>query len=350
MPNALGRPIQGYVGWVRFFTPTAGTPTWLRATSADLKASQNIEKPDVVDGKTDRTVYQLGPMEVGGGVSFPAIYELNSSTSQTPAEQLWTLGLVRKAESNYEQGGDLESFNTDIKYTTGTGFKYIGCAVNTIELTVDQGGPLNVNLNVIGINRTNLGIDSAASPDYQLRNTRIVTWNDTRVGIKHPTAGFAPVTSANVRTFSVSVNNNIQRYYSLNGQLFPVAILPTKREITGSISFLGRANALADYVFQATGESIRGFNVIQGNQTRCTEKTEVWFGYQLSATSETACTGQFYVKLPGCVFQVEEMSITNDIFQTTMAYHSLPGIEYGSEGRDTTFVETVWGGGDYYTP
>ena len=59
---------MGYVGFVNIGGYI------VRATSADISLKQDITKPDVVDGRIDRTVYRLGPQEVGGTVAFPAIY------------------------------------------------------------------------------------------------------------------------------------------------------------------------------------------------------------------------------------------------------------------------------------
>ncbi|MBZ4252011.1 hypothetical protein LAJ57_14005, partial [Streptococcus pneumoniae] len=39
--------------------------------------------PDIVDGRIDNTVYQIGPIEIGGGISFPLIHEGSALGSDT---------------------------------------------------------------------------------------------------------------------------------------------------------------------------------------------------------------------------------------------------------------------------
>src|SRR4051812_48070793 len=63
----------GYVGNVAFGF-TTGLVT-VRATSANIRASQEITYPNVVDGRIDRTLYQLGPRIVGGNIAFPLVHE-----------------------------------------------------------------------------------------------------------------------------------------------------------------------------------------------------------------------------------------------------------------------------------
>jgi len=52
---------MGWVGFVKLFIPSLNANNILRATSADINLSQTIDMPNVIDGRIDRTVYQLGP-------------------------------------------------------------------------------------------------------------------------------------------------------------------------------------------------------------------------------------------------------------------------------------------------
>ena len=45
------------------------------AASADIKASQDITHPEVIDGRIDTTLYQIGPLIVGGNIAFPLVHE-----------------------------------------------------------------------------------------------------------------------------------------------------------------------------------------------------------------------------------------------------------------------------------
>ena len=58
---------MGYIGSVIIF----GQP--VRASSSSLNATQAIDHPDVVDGRIDWTLYQLGSIDVAGDISTPVI-------------------------------------------------------------------------------------------------------------------------------------------------------------------------------------------------------------------------------------------------------------------------------------
>jgi hypothetical protein len=316
---------MGFVGWVRFRHPDIGN-AWIRATDADLRVSQSIDKPDVVDGKIDRTVYQLNPKEVGGSVNFPAVYEQLTTGSDTPAKAMWKKAMKR----NKNLGGDLDSIDVDIKYTNGTAFTYQKCAINSFEFSVTESDVVTVSLDVIGINRESLDTElqnwsNTKYPEYALRNSRIVTWNDAIVKITFDDDANLNVWSPQVRSFNVTVDNGVTRYYTLNGYLSPAVVLPTKREITGSLTLLGRDDNLSN----------RAFN----NERYCTATGNTYFGYDAASLGSDSCGGNFFVKLPGCVFEIEELAITNDIFETTMNWHCLPGIAFnnpeGLEDWDT---------------
>lgn len=65
-PNFVPDPVghfanMGWVGFVKLNIPSLNARNILRATSADINLSQDITMPDVIDGRIDRTVYQLGP-------------------------------------------------------------------------------------------------------------------------------------------------------------------------------------------------------------------------------------------------------------------------------------------------
>jgi hypothetical protein len=306
MPNIAS---LGFVGYVQFLGVTA-VNNMVRATSADLKVTQNIDAPNVVDGKVDRTVYQLGPKEVGGTIAFPANHEDGSSIT----EGLWKLAVERLANS-----GRLQTLTAvNIRYTNGTIFKYTDCIVDTFEFSVAQSDVVNISVGLIGKYRT--GGDDL-TPVYGLRNTRVVTWNDAVVQL----SGGVTVSGDEVRTFSANINNNSQRYYTLNGLLFVADIAPTKRDISGNLVIMGRNLSLGSRA--------------ESNEQRCTETSVLKFGYQLGkGSTSSGCTGDFLVQFPGVVFSIEEMAITNELFETTVNYKVLPGIAYGGGSNMENFL------------
>jgi hypothetical protein len=307
----------GYVGWVRF-----GSSTFIRATSADIKITQAVDKPDVVDGKIDKTVWTLGPQEVGGNVAFPAVYELyGGAGTLPPSSYLWNCALVRMSD-----GDMLTKPDVTVKYVDGVGFTYKDCIVDTYEISINHSETVNISTGLIGTMRNS---DSGASndltlPAYNNKNTRAVTWKDCTVEIGGTNVDVA---SEEIRSFSCSIANNSQRIYTLNGLWTPRLILPTKRDITGSITIMGRNSSLSQRAYT--------------NADRCKADNSVRFGYSTGGASMgTECGSSWFVNFEECVvFEIEELAISNELFQTTVNWHALPGIRYGSSLYNTNFVE-----------
>ena len=204
----------GYVGYVVFLgAGPNNSDIRVRATSCDMRLSQTIDKPSVVDSKYDKTVYQLGPREVGGSISFPAVHEDGSASIQG----LWEKAIERDAS------GRLSQFHVEVKYAnlpSTTVFRYQDCLVDTWEFSVTQGDVVNVNVGLVGVNRI---AEEGRNVEYTFRNSRIVTWNDVKVGVINDEE-FIPalgVTGSSIREFTATVNNNADRAYTLNSQLFP---------------------------------------------------------------------------------------------------------------------------------
>ena len=84
LPPNPGR--MGYIGKVSIFG------TVLRTLSSTLKAKQAINHPDVVDSRIDRTLYQLGPVEVDGDVVVPVVKDLAANTFLT---MIWNMATQR---------------------------------------------------------------------------------------------------------------------------------------------------------------------------------------------------------------------------------------------------------------
>ncbi len=308
---------MGYVGFVNM------DGNIIRATSADIKLTQDITKPDVVDGRIDRTVYQLGPQEVGGSVAFPAIYDNAGGT--TTVENLWNKACTRT------DIGTLINFPITVKYAqTGTynssTFKYDNCVVNTMQFSVTQSDVMNITTDVIGLTRTPESIavadfPGAPGPDSQ-DNSRVVTWADSRIeineGPQRPIGLGGQIGGQFIRSFEVNINNNVERFYTLNKALFAQAIAPAKRDVTGNIVFIGRLDGLGELAFT--------------NELYGYEDTEIRFGFKPSIGST-----EFIRRLPNCVFQIEEMAITNNLFETTVNWHSLPAAYIANATTNATY-------------
>lgn len=299
----------------------------IRATSADINLTQEITKPDVIDSRYDRSVYQLGPKMVDGSFSFPAVYEVPDGETYTLFEILYRYAVTRGID------GLLSPFDLNVKYAQSNSlpyneseFNYTGCIANTWQFSVAQSDVVTCNVDVIGVNRETLGAldpptrsdtacdDSSTTETATLGTTRIITWQDARVEMEGGRL-LSSIGGEYVRSFEANINNDAERYYTLNTKLFVQAIAPRKREITGNIVLMGRHPQLS--------------NVALNNDLNCTESANIKFGFDTPGTGEGCSESTFNVTMPNCIFEIEEMSLTNDIFETTVNWHSLPAAGTG---------------------
>ena len=332
------RAFMGFVGFVRVqdgvikgnndgVSDISHDSYLIRATSADINLSQEISKPDVIDSRYDRTVYQLGPKLVDGSFSFPAVYEVPTGQTRTLFEVLYRYAVTR------DTFGLLSPFEMNVKYAASltmphneAEFKYTGCMANTWQFSVAQSDVVTCSVDVLGVNRETLGAldpptrsdtacdGSSTTETANIGTTRIVTWNDARVELSGGRLTDA-IGGQFVRSFEANVNNDAERYYTLNTKLFVQAIAPRKREITGNIVLMGRHPVLA--------------NVALKNEMNCTESADIKFGFDTPGTGEGCSSSTFNVTMPNCIFEIEEMSLTNDVFETTVNWHALPAAGTG---------------------
>jgi len=294
----------------------------IRANSADINLSQSIEKPDVVDSRFDRSVYQLGPKLVDGSVSFPVVYEVPTGEDKSLFEILYRYAATRKND------GSLSSFDLEVKYAASNTlpfndaeFVYRTCIVNSWQFSVAQSDVITCTFDILGINREPAGnldaptrsgdscTGSSTTSTDAIGLTRIVTWNDARVEL----SGGRLVGSIGgefVRSFEANIANDAERYYTLNTKLFAQSIAPRKRDVSGNMTIIGRHPDLS--------------SVAVSNQDNCSESTNVKFGYATPGTGEGCSESTFNTTLPNCIFEIETMGLTNDIFESTINWHSIP--------------------------
>ncbi len=325
---------MGFVGFVRLVntggiignsdgvSPTTHGNYLIRATTADINLTQEVTKPDVVDSRYDRSVYQLGPKLVDGSVGFPVVYEIPTGESLTLFEILYRYAVTRL------NNGSLSDFDLEVKYAASNTlpfndaeFKYTGCIVNTWQFSVAQSDVVTCTFDVLGVNREPSGVltaparsdslctGSSTTSTDTLGTTRIVTWNDARVEL---TGGrlVGSIGGQYVRTFEANINNDAERFYTMNTQLFAQAIAPRKRDVTGSLTLIGRHPDLSA--------------VALSNEGQCTESSSLKFGYATPGTGEGCSLTTFNVTLPNVVYEIETMGLTNDLFESTINWHSLP--------------------------
>jgi len=292
----------------------------VRATSADIRADQEISYPDVVDGRIDRTLYQLGARIVEGNISFPLVHEgssvvqpKNCGTSINHGQLFWGLASQR------DQFGRLQndSMRVRIRYTDDTAFIYPNCLVNTLSMSVVQEGPVEMSMDLIGgANSTDdvrIPDDTTSERDF-LAPARVVTWNDFAIRIWADDA--VNISGDWIRNFEVSLNNNADRFYTLNNRLAPQDIAARKRTIEGRLVFMGRNKNISELAY--------------GNQTRFTSSSKIGFGYRLGANGAPV----FATVLNGAIFRIEEIAITNDLVETNVNFTALGDCECNYEAAE----------------
>ena len=184
---------MGFVGSVRFSGGSIGQEIFVRAKSCDIRAKQEITYPDVVDGRIDRTLYQVGPRMVDGSCDFPLVHEgIQNGTGKDCGEPTATCQtnlanrLWRIASQRDSVGRLINQFNVDVRYTDNTAFRYPNCIINTMRINVTQADVVNINFGVIGganvTDNVRESLTTERDPTF-LSPARIVTWNDFRINI-----------------------------------------------------------------------------------------------------------------------------------------------------------------------
>lgn len=343
------------MGWVGFLKLRVGDlDNIIRVTSADINLSQEVSKPDVIDGRIDPTVYQLGPKVVEGSFSMPLVADvadpdtfggcpntndLRTGTAGDVLTSIWCWTTARDAHGRLLYG----DARIDIRYANHAGFKFDSAVVNTWGLTITQGEMITTDVSVIGRGRQPTGDEELwgwvqTNPNIAdfLAPARVLTWNDATItGIKGCGTDQVLFYSNQVREFTMEINNNAERFYTLQGSLFPVDINVGKREITGTLRLMGLQEQLR--------------KLAASNSSRFTEKNEIRMAFYIGEDTEfttptglgfasrdwTAVTAPFdpifSKRLTAVVFQIEEMSMTNEVFETTINWHAMANDQEGYE-------------------
>jgi len=306
---------MGYVGFVKFGNMV------VRATSCDVKTSQEITFPEVVDGKADTTLYQMGPKVTGGSVAFPLVHDTATGTclnegstpnlaSNSIIAALWRLAVLRDSQ------GKLSAFDTNVRYYSSLSYVYPKCLINSISLTVAQQGAIEMSVDLWGgavsgngtDRETPIGATDASSVFNALNYlspARIATWNDFKVFLFGIGSTSTEVNSSELREFSVTMNNNLERFYTLNGSLSAFDIAAKKREISGTLKIIGHNQALTNYAEQ--------------NEQRFTSDAQIAFGTKIGGPAQSP---YWATALNGVIFEIEEVAISTGLFETSTKWRA----------------------------
>jgi hypothetical protein len=212
--------MMGFMGKVDI--PVLGAA--LRATSCSLNAKQTIDHPDVIDGTSDWSIYQLRGIEIDGDVAFPVL------NGQGFIANLFTL---------VKRGGDGQpqapQFDTNVFYGAAGAYgrKFQGCVVNSFEIRATAGERVDCTINIWGRKMEETG-STSAPPGSVLR---VLGWADINV------SGVGGNEGCDIRELSVTVNNSLARNYTFCAAdgYFPNNISAGKRQVNGTLGFLGPA-------------------------------------------------------------------------------------------------------------
>lgn len=351
---------MGYVGFVQMESPKLSQKIGgvlgqtLRVTDFGVQLKQDIDKPNVIDGRIDKTVYRLGPKIIEGTMSMPVIVDtfardtcptqasVRAAGENSPAGRmllsLWCWATTRDPEGRMAY----DDVNLNVRYANHSAFQYYKCMVNDFTIKVAQQDMVSLDMNIFGQARAPMNaspeITSSASglptlTDF-LSPARVLTWNDVTVtgitGCSGLNPGSSLFYSNTVRSWDMKISNDLERFFTFNGSLSPTDINAKVRDVQGSLEFMGLNEALRMHT--------SGNLQTEGLQSHFTEKNELRFAFYVGEETY-AGNGQyvsrdwvdvdpvgspiFYRKLKAVVFQIEEMTLKNDLYTTTVNYHAM---------------------------
>lgn len=364
---------MGWVGYVILNLPKLGNArNILRVTTADVNLSQSVEAVDVIDGRIDKSVYKLGPKQVEGSFSMPIVADLTESqmnqagascrsendvtylrdTAGTLLNNIWCWTVQRGPQGRLVY----DDAYMDVRYANHAAFRFDRVLVNSLSMSAAQSEHLTFDINIIGRARIpaadvsvwpDIGAGGNPGPEIIpfLSPARVLTWNDISVnGVQGCSNSFIPLFYSNqVRDFSFEIANNADRFYTLNGSLFPVDINVSKREITGSMTLMGLQEALRKRAdtnaerFTSKDEIRMAFYV--GNETY--NPSTGLFNSRDWTGSNTPTDSIFAKKFVGVIFNIETMTLSNDLYETSIEWRALADDEEnyeaiaGSAGGET---------------
>jgi len=297
---------KGIMGWVDL--GGAAGLNGLRVTSCGLKASQEVSTMDTIDSAYDYTAYRLGPVRIEGDLAFPIPVKNNK----------WDTLLEIAAKRDPLQGTLLTN-NIDVTaaYDHQIAYRYGSCSVNTYSVSISSEEAVEATMNVIGTEREPVGKVSIAEPSPE----RVLTWNEVEVnaaGGMTPTGpSVTSFKSDQVKNFSFEINNNTSVFFALNKSIFAVQknIVAGKREVTGSIEISWNESGLANHAYLANAKN---------GKDNCGSDQYI----TVDLVGNCGASSPAQVKFWGIVYNMEEISLTNDFFMGTQTWRA-----YGHSGN-----------------
>tara|TARA_Y100000034_G_C6896101_1_gene413157 strand:- start:735 stop:1772 length:1038 start_codon:yes stop_codon:yes gene_type:complete len=300
----------GFSGAVMY--SAAGSNYLIRAKDCSVNAKQEINAIDDIDGAIDKTRYTLSPYQIEGSLSF-ALDQSQTADSFAVFEQLFKDAVERDSHGNMLSKSTDRSLH--VRYYPGASYTYLHVLIDQLSLEVSEGSELTASATVKGRGRTDV---AQAVPNLDsgqdLAPVRAIMFNDISVTFSPSTISGANTidssfTSTVVQSFKLDIANNTDFVYTLASSLSPYDIIAKKRDITGSITFLGKNDQLAPFATM--------------HEHSAQSAVDMTFSIKFSADAPPVDLFQ----LKGVVFQIEEISVSNDLITSTMNYRA-----YGEQG------------------
>ena len=303
----------GFSGAVTY--GSLGNTYLIRAKDCNVNAKQEINAIDDVDGAIDKTRYTLSPYQIEGSFSF-ALDQSQDADSFAVFEQIFNDAVLRDSHGNMaskDQGRNLH-----VRYYPGASYTYLHTVIDQLSLEVTESSELTANVTVKGRGRTDTAMETPNLDSGQdLAPVRAIMFNDISIKFSQSSLGGGDnvntidtdFESTVVRSFKMDIANNTDFVYTLSSSLTPYDIIAKKRDITGSVTFAGKNEQLATFAIS--------------HEDNAQSALDMTFSVKFSANSPPL---DLFV-LKGVVFQIEEMSITNDLVESTMNFRA-----YGEQG------------------
>jgi len=206
-------------------------------TGSSLNPVQELNVPELVQGRYTPYLWNWGKIETGGNVTGP-VFE---GAAGMGSGGMFQWAAQRSTMLDHMTRKDLE---VDIAYYKGVGRKFTNVSINSFEVTVTAGDVANFTVDFMGAGSAGAGGSAA----YDLSGsagsaTRLVTWDICSF------TGYGG--SGAIQGFNFTLANNLQRAYAVgapHGEGYaPFDVVAGIQKLTGTLTvYAGEAPGMND--------------------------------------------------------------------------------------------------------
>lgn len=327
IPSSLTYP--GYAG---FSGIVDYNNTTFRVENCSVKAQQNIEPVEDVDGAASHGRFLLAPLTISGDVNFKFdIFSTGSGDGGNGYQA--ALQFLEDAYGRDSETGNLRArlINRilNVRYHGGFNYEYHGILINTLRMSITAGQAVEISANLKGISRTknNTAQSKNVESAGMLAPVRVATYNDVQMVLEDnqsdsPSQIFDS-SSFLVRDFNMSIDNGVQDIHTLGGRLRPYDLVAGKRKVSGSFKLLSNpgTNALRQY--------------IQDHEKRAVSRLKMTLNLNKGITGF-----QPFMILPGVVPSLEDVTVTPaNVVELSFNYQAFGADNHTSPFQNVTFPD-----------